>query len=156
MFTISEVKKDSLELKALISELDAFQLPRYPLESAHCIDLSAQDDDAICCLLVRNSDGAAIGCGALLFQDGNAAEIKRVFIKPSCRGVKLGYKIISHLEKVAIVNGCKIVRLETGIYQQSAINLYQNCGYQFCDPFFPYTQDPLSVYMYKCLDKSHR
>ena len=151
MFAISEVKKESAELRELIAELDAFQEQLYPAESNHCIDVSAVDSDAIRCVIARDNDGVAVGCGAVLFTDKDAGEIKRVFVKPSCRGMNLGNDMIATLEKAAREKGCTLLRLETGIHQQPAIKLYQNCGYRLCDPFPPYTPDPLSVFMYKDL-----
>ncbi|WP_437616423.1 GNAT family N-acetyltransferase [Erwinia sp. V71] len=90
MFTITEVTKNEPELQQLISELDTFQSALYPAESNHCIDISTQQDDSIRCLLVRDNTGQAVGCGAVLLQDHHAGEIKRVFVKPSCRGMQLG------------------------------------------------------------------
>lgn len=151
MFTITEVTKDSRELQQLIAELDAFLSALYPAESNHCIEISAQQDGSIRCLLVYDATGQAVGCGAVMLQDNHAGEIKRVFIKPSCRGKLLGNQIVAHLETLAADSGCHVLRLETGIHQQPAIKLYQNCGYEFCDPFPPYSHDPLSVFMQRQL-----
>lgn len=149
MFHIAEVRTDSAELAVLVAELDAFMAPLYPAESNHCIDLAAIGDDHLRCLMVRDEQGHPAGCGAVYLQGEAAGEVKRVYIRPAYRGKKLGEKIIAYLEALARDAGCSVLRLETGIHQQPAITLYQRCGYQFCPPFPPYTEDPLSVFMVK-------
>ncbi|HEY3987272.1 GNAT family N-acetyltransferase [Cedecea sp.] len=151
MFSITSVSPSSPALQALVTELDAFQEQLYPAESNHCIELTAVAEDKISCLLVHNQQAEAVGCGAILLQDNGEAELKRIFIRPSYRGFKLGEKIVSELEAVARQAGCSTLRLETGIHQQPAIRLYQNCGYTICEAFSPYQPDPLSVFMVKRL-----
>ena len=151
MFDVAKIEKDSEELAILVSELDAYQNTLYPAESNHCLDLSTVSEEDIHCIVVRNDKGEAIGCGAIFLQGESAAEIKRVYIRPQYRGNKIGEKIVASLEKLAAESACHVLRLETGIHQQPAITLYQRCGYQRCDPFPPYSEDPLSVFMYKAL-----
>lgn len=149
MFHISEVDKGDLELVCLIGELDAFQSELYPAESNHCLNLSTVSNEQLRCVIARDEKGTPAGCGALLFQDEGSAEIKRVYIRPEFRGLKLGEQIVSAIESIASVNSCHILRLETGIHQQPAIALYRRCGYEICDAFPPYAADPLSVFMCK-------
>lgn len=149
MFKISEVDKDDSDLVWLVSELDAFQSELYPAESNHCLDLSTVSDEQLRCVIVRDQDGSSAGCGALLFQADSSAEIKRVYIRPEYRGRKLGELIVSAIETIASEKSSRLLRLETGIYQQPAIALYRRCGYEMCDAFPPYTADPLSVFMCK-------
>ncbi|MBD8213481.1 GNAT family N-acetyltransferase [Erwinia persicina] len=145
MFKISEVDKDDSNLVWLVSELDAFQSELYPAES----DLSTVSDEQLRCIIVHDHYGSPAGCGALLFQADGSAEIKRVYIRPEYRGRKLGEQIVSAIETNASEKSSRLLRLETGIYQQPAISLYRRCGYEMCDAFPPYTADPLSVFMCK-------
>jgi len=151
VFHIAEVEKHSVELSILVSELDAFQHALYPAESNHCLDLTTIQDEHIRCILVRDLSGYSVGCGALFFSGDGCGEIKRVYIRPAFRGKKQGERILARLEKLAIGSDCKFLRLETGIHQQPAIALYQQCGYEQCEPFPPYKEDPLSVFMSKSL-----
>jgi len=151
MFQIAAVPPTSSELKLLVSELDAFQVQLYPTESNHCVELTSLAEDTVRCLLVRDQKGEAVGCGAIMLQGNEAAELKRIYIKPASRGFKLGERIVTELESVAMQAGCSTLRLETGIHQHPAIKLYQNCGYQVCEAFPPYLPDPLSVFMVKQL-----
>ncbi|MEA9390149.1 GNAT family N-acetyltransferase [Acerihabitans sp. TG2] len=148
---MSEVTKNAVELQRLVCELDAFQQALYPEESNHCVNLASLSDEKIRCLLVCDDDGKGIGCGAILLQQGHQAEIKRLYVAPSYRGNHLGEQIIAQLEKIARESGRFLLQLETGIHQQPAIRLYQQCGYARCAPFPPYTDDPLSVFMCKLL-----
>ncbi|KGT96056.1 GCN5 family acetyltransferase [Erwinia typographi] len=151
-FSITEVGTDSAELMTLVSELDTFQSGLYPAESNHCLDLSAVKDEQICCVIMRDSKGMAIGCGAVVLQGAGIGEIKRVYIRPGYRGRKLGEKIIAYLEEYAVDSACHLLCLETGIHQEPAISLYLKCGYKTCEAFPPYAKDPLSVFMRKSLN----
>ena len=81
-------------------------------------------------------------------------EVKRVYIRPAYRGEKLGELIVACLETIAADSGCRLLRLETGIRQQPAIALYHRCGYEQCGAFAPYSEDSLSVFMWKQLNSS--
>ena len=149
MFNISEVEKGDSDLTWLVSELDAFQSELYPTESNHCLDFSVVSDEQLRCVIVRDEGNAPAGCGALLFHEDGSAEIKRVYIRPDYRGRKLGEKIVSAIEGIALEKNSRLLQLETGIHQQPAIALYRRCGYEICDAFPPYKADPLSVFMRK-------
>lgn len=151
MFSIAEVDKDNSDLAQLVSELDAFQSELYPAESNHCLDLSTVSDEQLRCVIVRDEGGTPAGCGALLFQVDGSAEIKRVYIRPDYRGRKIGEQIVSAIETIALEKNSLLLRLETGIHQLPAIALYRRCGYEICDAFPPYAEDPLSVFIYKKL-----
>ena len=75
--------------------------------------------------------------------------MKRMFVLPECRGLRVGYHILSRLESIAVASGIKIARLETGVSQPEALHLYEQAGYVRCGPFGEYAEDPLSVFMEK-------
>lgn len=127
----------------LIQELDDHLKRRYPAESTHLLDINALMQPNITFVLAL-SNGEAIGCGALRREDGYA-EVKRMYVKPSQRGLGVGYKILSRLEELAIESGYTIARLETGVYQPEAIKLYERKGFVRRSPFGEYTDDPLSL-----------
>jgi putative acetyltransferase len=154
MFHIIDVEKNSAILSELVSELDAFQTALYPAESDHCIDLTSIPDESLRCIVVRDEEGATVGCGAVLLSGDGVGEVKRVYIRPAYRGKKLGELIVARLETIAADSGCRLLRLETGIRQQPAIVLYHRCGYEQCGAFAPYIEDSLSVFMWKQLNSS--
>jgi amino-acid N-acetyltransferase len=49
----------------------------------------------------RTSDGAVVGCGAVHVMWEDLAEVRTVAVDPSCRGQKIGHRIVSELLAVA-------------------------------------------------------
>jgi len=139
-------------VRRLIAELDEYQAQLYPAESNHLVPVEA--------LLARNVtfltakvDGELAGCGAFVDQGGAYAEIKRMFVSPRFRGLRLGEQMLARLESIAVASGLPVARLETGIHQAAALGLYAKAGYAGCGPFGDYGEDPLSVFMEKALTK---
>lgn len=102
-----------------------------------------------CFVLARNSQGEALGCGALRPMDKELAEIKRMYARPGTRGV--GLAILAHLEAEAQVLGYHGVRLETRRVNQRAIEFYLRHGYQRIDNFGKYIGRPEAVCFEKAL-----
>jgi DNA-binding MarR family transcriptional regulator len=78
---------------------------------------------------------APIGCGALRFHGGEPAEIKRMWVAPSARGLGVGRRMLTELEQRARVRGVRSVRLETNRTLAEAISLYRKSGYVEVPPF---------------------
>ena len=81
-------------------------------------------------LLVARLRGEAIGCGALKFHDDEPAEIKRMWVSPSARGLGLGRRMLQELERLAAERRVTTVRLETNRSLVEAISLYRSAGYR--------------------------
>jgi DNA-binding MarR family transcriptional regulator/GNAT superfamily N-acetyltransferase len=81
-------------------------------------------------LLVATLHSGPVGCGALKFHDGAPAEIKRMWVSPSVRGLGVGRRILAELESRAAARGVQIVRLETNRALDEAIGLYRAAGYR--------------------------
>ncbi len=86
-------------------------------------------------LLVAQLRGAPVGCGALKLERQAPAEIKRMWVSPSVRGLGLGRRILRELEDRAREVGATVVRLETNRSLTEAISLYRAAGYQEVDAF---------------------
>ncbi|CAN7607216.1 GNAT family N-acetyltransferase [Rhizobium sp. LjRoot30] len=130
---------------------DAYMASLYPAESNHLVDVSSLEGDAVSFFVVRR-DGAVVGCGALVAAADGTAEMKRVFVDPAARGLKIGNLLMAKLEDHARESGFSAIRLETGISQPEAIGLYRRSGYVEIGPFGNYAADPLSIFMEKRLD----
>lgn len=141
---------DAADVRALIAELDHYQESLYPSESNHLLPIEALKQANAHFLTVR-VDGQLAGCGAFVDQDGQYAEIKRMFVLPEYRGLKLGRRLLDELERRALAAGLALARLETGIRQPEALGLYEKAGYERRGPFGEYVADPLSVFMEKRL-----
>ncbi|SEK38343.1 putative acetyltransferase [Roseateles sp. YR242] len=136
------------DVLALIEALDAYQVPLYPAESHHGIDMTALSQPNVVFAVARDAEGAAVGCGAIVV--GPAfAELKRMYTKPSHRGQGIARSLLEVLETQARARGARQFTLETGYLQPEAIGLYERMGYQRCGPFGDYAEDPNSVFMAK-------
>jgi GNAT superfamily N-acetyltransferase len=92
-----------------------------------------------------------IGCGALRPMSEAVAEVKRMYVRPSRRGVGISRLILSALEDQARGFDYHVLRLETGTRQQEAIGLYESSGYQRMDCYGVYADEPLSICYEKAL-----
>lgn len=79
-------------------------------------------------LMVRVG-GAVAGCGAVRKLSDGVAEIRRMWLDPSRRGLGLGRKLMSELERRAEELGCHTVRLDTAAQLDAAKALYRRSGY---------------------------
>src|SRR4029077_10601015 len=70
-----------------------------------------------------------IGSGALKFHDHAPAELKRMWVDESVRGLGVGRRLLSELEDQAAKRGVMTVRLETNKTLVEAISLYRSAGY---------------------------
>ena len=148
--TIQQETPQHPEVVKLIQALDTYQQELYPPESNHLEDIASLSRPNVYFVVAR-SDTEYVGCGAVINCDNIYGEMKRVFVKPEMRGRRIAESIVealeSHLRRLEV----PMMRLETGIYQTSAIRLYERMGYERRPPFGNYTDDPLSVFMEKSL-----
>jgi putative acetyltransferase len=136
--------------RELIERLNKYLTSLYPAESNHLLSVEALQHHNVT-FLTASVDGEVAGCGAFVNQGGEYAEIKRMFVLPEFRGIKLGRRILEELENLALASGLEFARLETGIHQAEALRLYERAGYQRRGPFGDYPEDPLSIFMEKKL-----
>jgi putative acetyltransferase len=150
MTTIAFEMPDQPAVIALIADLDAYQDTLYPPESRHALDLESLKRSNVLFAVARDSAGEAIGCGAIVL-GSELGELKRMYVSPRARGQGVARKLLALLESRAIDLGCKLLMLETGPYQHNALALYASVGYERRGPFGDYANDPLSVFMQKCI-----
>jgi hypothetical protein len=72
------------EVLALIEQLDAYQMPLYPAESHHGIDMAALSQPNVIFAVARDPSGQAVACGAIVIEPAYG-ELKRMFTLPSHR-----------------------------------------------------------------------
>ena len=80
--------------------------------------------------LVATLRGEPVGSGALKFHDSEPAELKRMWVDESARGLGVGRRILGELEKHAAEHGVRAIRLETNRTLVEAISLYRSAGYE--------------------------
>jgi DNA-binding MarR family transcriptional regulator/GNAT superfamily N-acetyltransferase len=86
-------------------------------------------------LLVARLRGEPIGCGALKLHGAEPAEIKRMWVAGSARGLGVGRRILSELEQCARDRRVGVVRLETNRTLREASGLYRSAGYVEVEAF---------------------
>lgn len=139
------------EIAEMVRELDRYMIGLYPAESNHLVDLDSLAQPSVHFFGVQ-VDGEFRGCGAIMLHGRDYAEIKRVFVSPTARGLGLGHRIIAMLEEAARNEAVKTLRLETGIYQPEALGLFEAAGFRRRGPFGDYPEgDPYSVFMEKAI-----
>lgn len=134
------------EIARLMDLSNAYMASLYPAESNHLVDLEALEQPNVSFLVARN-DGEIVGCCALVEAGNGTAEIKRMFVDPEARGLRMGKLMMNALVERARELELEAIRLETGISQPEAINLYRKAGFIEIEPFPPYKPDPLSMFM---------
>ena len=138
------------ELLAMLAESDRYYAALYPAESNHLLDASTLARPEATFVVARVTDRVA-GFGAIFRRSAGFGEIKRMYVDPAMRGMKLGRSILTALEDRARAEGLPCLRLETGVKQHEAIALYRSAGYKEIPPFGDYQPDPLSIFMEKRL-----
>jgi len=145
---IAPERPDTADARALIAELEAQLAPLYPLESRHGYSVEKLIVEEVAFFLIRH-DGAPASCGGIKFFGAEYGEIKRMYVRPQFRGLGFAKMMLNHLTDYARSQGVGILRLETGIHQQPAINLYERMGFRSIPPFGEYREDPLSKFYEK-------
>jgi putative acetyltransferase len=137
------------DVTKLIRDLDEMFHRLYPAESNHLIDIETLASPDIHFFVARR-DGEALGCGALWHRDPAYGEVKRIYVRPEARGLKLSKLILAALEDNARGHGLKMIKLETGTLQPEALGLFTAWGFMRCGPYADYpTDDPYSIFMEK-------
>ncbi len=146
--SIAQEQPDSVDAIELINELEASLALYYPPESRHGYSVEKLLRSSVAFFVARYDDMAA-GCGGVQFFGTEYGEIKRMYVRPHYRGRGLGKRLLNHLAEYSQQHGIRLLRLETGIYQEAAISLYEHLGFQHIPPFGTYREDPLSL----CFEK---
>jgi GNAT superfamily N-acetyltransferase len=114
--------------------------------------------DYFCCgagfWLARSGDNI-IGCVALRhIAEPNAAEIKRMYVRPEARGQGVARQLLESAEGFAIAAGYQWIYLDTADDMKAAARFYQRNGFQPCER---YNDNPqATIFMRKRLATSPR
>jgi DNA-binding MarR family transcriptional regulator/GNAT superfamily N-acetyltransferase len=76
-----------------------------------------------------------IGCGALKLHGAAPAELKRMWVDPTSRGLGVGRRLLESLEALAREHGATVLHLETNHALTEAIELYRRAGFVEVAPF---------------------
>lgn len=143
---ITRESPDQPDVHAFLAASEAYASALYPAESNHFVDVATLVQPNVVFLVARGA-GRALGCGAIVKADDGTAEIKRMWVAPEARGLKLGQRLLDALIEAARADGVSKLQLETGISQPEALGLYRRAGFVEIGPFRDYQPDSLSVFM---------
>ncbi len=132
----------------LLEASDAYAALLYPADSNHLLDLETLEKPNVTFFVARR-DEDIVGCCALVNSGDMTGEIKRMFVDPDARGLKISKRIMDQLVLRGLEMRLRAIRLETGIYQPEAIRLYRDYGFREIEPFGSYKAAPLSLFMEK-------
>lgn len=139
------------DVAALVRELDTMFHALYPAESNHLVDVESLAGDDMRFFVARR-DGEPVGTGAIWLREPAFAEVKRIYVRPAARGLKLGRLILRRLEEEARLLSYPVLRLETGTLQPEALGLFASEGFTPRAAFADYpADDPFSLFFEKRL-----
>ncbi len=102
-------------------------------------------------IFIAESEGQAVGCGALI-RMGDGFEVCKMTVSPAARGTGLGRKLLAACEAAARDAGARFLYLETNSRLAPAIGLYEAFGFEYLAPRdTPYSEDRVDVFMEKRL-----
>lgn len=96
--------------------------------------------------LLAMSDGLPLGCVGLKGTDKGYAEIKRLWIAPSARGLGLAKRMMEQVETAARDLGITLLRLDTNAGLPEAVKLYETSGWTQIERF---NDDPYPTHFFE-------
>ena len=96
-------------------------------------------------LLIALYKGQAAGCVALRKLGDGACEMKRLYVKPDFRSLKIGRVLAETIVEEGRKLGYTLMRLDTLASMVSAQNLYTSLGFRKISPYFEKKEE--SVFM---------
>jgi GNAT superfamily N-acetyltransferase len=100
-------------------------------------------------LLLATSEGEPAGCVCLRGNDPATCELKRLYVRPTMRGLNLGWKLVSTLVEEARRAGYRRMVLDSHMSMTKAHELYRSAGFKdvSAPADFPEELKPLVVFM---------
>lgn len=146
-----EIKIDDLtgpEVAELVGEHLQGMLLNSPPESIHALNLEGLRKPEITFWSAWEGK-ELVGCGALKELDGQHGEIKSMRTSASHLRKGVAKRMLQHIIEEAKRRGYRQLSLETGSMDAfgPARRLYASFGFQYCQPFSDYIEDPNSVFM---------
>ena len=144
--TIDDPRRD--DVAALLDTHLAFSHEVTPPGHVHAVGRDQMAEPEMTVLSARRS-GRLVGIGALRELDRAHGELKSMHTVPATRGQGVGRAIVERALQMAAERGYRRVSLETGTYEAfaPARALYEQMGFEPCEPFGEHTANPFSICM---------
>ncbi|WP_404428474.1 GNAT family N-acetyltransferase [Sutcliffiella horikoshii] len=123
-----------------------------PPESNHYLDLDALRKPDVTFWSVWEGT-EVVGCGALKELDAKSGEVKSMRTSSLHLRKGIGAQILQSIIQTGKERGYQNLYLETGSMEAffPAQELYKSFGFEYCEPFADYEEDPNCVFMMKKL-----
>lgn len=143
---------ESIEVKQLLQEHHEDMLEHSPPESVHALDLSSLKAPDVT-FWTAWINGELAGCGALKKLNEKHAELKSMRTSQKFLRKGVAAKLLTHMLGTAKAQSFTNVSLETGTKEAfaPAQKLYKSFGFQVCQPFSNYQEDPYSIFLTKAI-----
>ena len=92
-------------------------------------------------LLAHDSAGHLVGCGVIRKVRDDAAELKRMFVRPEAQGLGLGWKLFEMRLEEDRNMGCTVVYADTVKGNRAMLSMYENLGFDYI-PRYPENGNP--------------
>ncbi len=86
-------------------------------------------------IILAYMDGRAVGCAALRRLTGDICEMKRLYLRDSCRGMGLGKMLVNRILEEAAAKKYRLIRLDTLPAMDKAQKLYEAFGFYDIEPY---------------------
>ena len=149
------------ELSAELTEWDMSRVHQLGLDAQKVLDFYySSGDEALPgeyappegrMLLATYSQKAA-GCAAFHRMTPEICEMKRMYVRPEFRRLRIGRQLAGALIEVAREAGYGVMRLETTTFMDKAIGLYSSLGFQTCGPYYQIPESFRAITVFMELD----
>ncbi|PAD29270.1 GNAT family N-acetyltransferase [Paenibacillus sp. 7523-1] len=148
-----EIRVDDLsgdQVKGLIAVHLLGMAEDSPPESIHALDLDGLKKPEITFWCAWEGE-ELLGCGAMKELSAEHAELKSMRTAKAHLRKGVARQILTHIIEVARSRGYKRISLETGSMDSfiPARRMYEDFGFEYCEPFADYILDPNSAFMTK-------
>jgi putative acetyltransferase len=149
------IREDDLTgsaIRALLTEHLEDMALHSPPESVHALDIDSLMQPNVTFWSIWDSD-SLMGCGAIKQLDIGHVEIKSMRTASAHRRKGVAAQMLEHILRFALTKDYHRLSLETGSMDafKPARQLYLRYGFEDCEPFAEYVEDPNSVFMTKTI-----
>ncbi|MEO1658352.1 MAG: GNAT family N-acetyltransferase [Pseudomonadota bacterium] len=145
---IVETGHDDPRTQELIALQKAHAREHTPPQYGHAFEAGSEKAAKVRFFLALE-DSEPLGCLGLAAIEPGVAEIKTMHVLASMRGKGIGMALLDHVIGEARAAGATVLKLETGPNEGFAASrrLYERAGFEKCEPWGAYIDDPFSYCM---------
>lgn len=107
-------------------------------------------------MLLATHSAKAAGCGAFHRMTPEACEMKRMYVRPEFRRMRIGRQLTESLIVAAKEAGYAVMRLETVTFMDRAIAMYSSFGFRACPPYYAIPENFRAITVFMQLDLANK